>query len=135
MPEINCSEIEIPPLEAGDRVRIHRDGFDGEYLGTVTNIDRESGAVAVAPDPVPQPVWIRRWKLELVTRAEDVESPVVLYSEGDRVLDETRPGFVDGEVVAADNPAGEFEIDFDRDEAVVERTREEISLIAPPDEA
>ncbi|WP_284011694.1 hypothetical protein [Haloarcula pelagica] len=127
---------ELEPLEEGDRVRIHREGFDGEALGTVTETDQESEEVAVHPDPVPDGLWFERADLELVTRADDVESPDVLYSEGDRVLDETRAGYVDGEVVGADNAGGEFLIAFDEDEGVVERGREEISLIAPPaDEA
>ena len=137
MPEDNFETDEEPvPLSEGDRVRIHREGFDGEALGTVTETDQESEEVAVHPDPVPDGLWFERADLELVTRADGVESPDVLYSEGDHVLDETRAGYVDGEVVGADNEAGVFQVRFDSEEGVVERGREEISLIAPPaDEA
>jgi hypothetical protein len=137
MPEDNFETDEEPvPLSEGDRVRIYREGFDGEALGTVTETDQESEEVAVHPDPVPDGLWVERADLELVTRADDVESPDVLYSEGDHVLDETRAGYVDGEVVGADNEAGVFQVRFDSEEGVVERGREEISLIAPPaDEA
>ena len=126
------TDEESGPLSEGGRVRIHREGFDGEALGTVTETDQESEQVAVHLDPVPDGLWFERADLELVTRADDVESQDVLYSEGDHVLDETRPGYVDGEVVGAGNAAGAFQVRFDEDEGVVERGREEISLIAPP---
>ena len=130
------TDEEPVPLSEGDRVRIYREGFDGEALGTVTETDQESEQVAVHLDPVPDGLWFERADLELVTRADDVESQDVLYSEGDHVLDETRAGYVDGEVVGADNEAGVFQVRFDSEEGVVERGREEISLIAPPaDEA
>ncbi|WP_276224419.1 hypothetical protein [Haloarcula halophila] len=109
---------------------IHRDGFDGEVLGTVTVIDDESEEIAVHPDGVPEGMQFERTNLQLMTRAENRDPPELSYFIGDRVLDEKRPGTVTGKVVEASQRAGKYRVRFGPDSGIVEREQQELSLVA-----
>ncbi len=88
---------------------IHRDGFDGEVLGTVTAIDDESEEIAVHPDGAPEGMRFERATLQSMTRAENRDPVDLSYFIGDRVLDETGPGTVMEKVAEASKWRGSTE--------------------------